>query len=152
MMGEQLGRQDRLFYEFCLEDRVPADHLLRRIDAVLELSWLRCELAPHYSHTGCPSVDPEPMIGMLPIGYCYSIRRAMLGAAVVRETERRKAAIVLEANRETDAGKDWVLFHRPRPGADQVARRIARRIDISGRRFLPSVQTGRNKSYPRSEG
>ncbi len=36
MMGEQLGRQDRFFYEFCLEDRVPADHLLRRIDGVLD--------------------------------------------------------------------------------------------------------------------
>ena len=74
MMGEQLGRQDRLFYEFCLDDRVPGDHLLRRIDAVLDLSWLRAELAPYYSHTGCPSVDPELMIRMLLIGYCYSIR------------------------------------------------------------------------------
>ena len=46
MMGEQLGRQDRLFYEFCLDDRVPADHLVRRLDAVLDLSWLRTELAP----------------------------------------------------------------------------------------------------------
>ncbi len=74
MMGEQLGRQDRLFYEFCLEDRVPADHLLRRIDAVLELSWLGTALAPYYSHTGCPSVDPELMIRMPIVGYCYSIR------------------------------------------------------------------------------
>jgi transposase len=74
MMGEQLGRQDRLFYEFCLGDRVPGDHLLRRIDAVLDLSWLRTELAPYYSHTGCPSVDPELMIRMLLVGYCYSIR------------------------------------------------------------------------------
>ena len=62
MMGEQLGRQGRLFYEFCLKDRVPADHPLRRIDAVLDLIWLRAELAPHYSHTDCPSVDPELMI------------------------------------------------------------------------------------------
>ena len=74
MMGEQLGRQDRLFYAFCLEDRVAADHLLRRVDAVLDLSWLRAELAPYYSLTGCPSVDPELMIRMLLIGYCYSIR------------------------------------------------------------------------------
>ena len=74
MMGERTGQQDRLFYEFCLEDRVPADHLLRRIDAVLELDWLRAELAPFYSHTGCPSVDPELMIRMLLVGYCYSIR------------------------------------------------------------------------------
>ncbi len=74
MMGEQLGRQDRLFYEICLEDRVPPDHLVRRIDGALDLSWLRAELAPYYSHTGCPSVDPELMIRMLLLGYCYSIR------------------------------------------------------------------------------
>ncbi len=74
MMGAALGRQDRLFYAFCLDDVVPADHLLRRIDAVLDLSWLRGELAPYYSHTGCPSVDPELMIRMLLLGYCYSIR------------------------------------------------------------------------------
>jgi transposase len=73
-MGEPVGRQDRLFYEFDLEDMVPAGHLLRRIDAVLELSWLRSELAPYYSHTGCPSVDPELLIRMLIVGYCYSIR------------------------------------------------------------------------------
>ena len=29
MMGERLGQQDRLFYEFCLDDIVPLDHLLR---------------------------------------------------------------------------------------------------------------------------
>ncbi len=74
MMGEPVGRQDRLFYEFDLEDMVPGDHLLRRIAAVLELSWLRNELAPYYSHTGCPSVDPELLIRMLIVGYCYSIR------------------------------------------------------------------------------
>lgn len=74
MMGERVGSGDRLFYEFCLEDVVPSDHLLRRIDAVLDLSWLRRELAPHYSHLGCPSVDPELLIRMLLVGYCYSIR------------------------------------------------------------------------------
>ncbi len=74
MMGEPVGRQDRLFYEFDLEDMVPGDHLLRRIAAVLELSWLRAELAPYYSHTGCPSVCLELMVRMLVVGYCYSIR------------------------------------------------------------------------------
>ena len=74
MMGEAVGRQDRFFYEFDLEEMVPDDHLLRRIEAVLELSWLRSELAPYYSHTGCPSVDPELLIRMLIVGYCYSIR------------------------------------------------------------------------------
>jgi len=74
MMGAPVGQQDRLFYAFDLEERVPADHLLRKIDAVLDLSWLRLELRPHYSDTGRPSVDPELMIRMLLVGYCYSIR------------------------------------------------------------------------------
>jgi transposase len=74
MMGEPVGRQDRLFYEFDLEDMVPGDHLLRRIDAALDLSWLRGEMKAHYSHLGCPSICPELMVRMLIVGYCYSIR------------------------------------------------------------------------------
>jgi transposase len=74
MMGAPVGRQDRLFYEFDREDMVPGDHLPRRIDAVLDLSWLRDEIKAHYSHLGCPSVCPELMMRMLLIAYCYSIR------------------------------------------------------------------------------
>jgi transposase len=74
MMGDPVGRQDRLFYEFDLEDMVPADHLLRRIAAALDLSWLRGEMKAHYSHLGCPSICPELMVRMLIVGYCYSIR------------------------------------------------------------------------------
>jgi transposase len=74
MTGDPVGRQDRLFYVFDLENMVPGDHLLRRIDAVLDLSWLRDEMKPHYSHMGCPSVCPELMMRMLLVGYCYSIR------------------------------------------------------------------------------
>jgi len=84
MLGAPVGRQDGLFYEFCLEGRVPRDHLLRKIDGVLDLTWLRQELAPSYSHTGRPSVCPDLMIRMLLIGYCYSIRtvRSILPATV----------------------------------------------------------------------
>lgn len=74
MMGQAVGGQDRLFYEFNLEEMVPGDHLLRKIDSVFDLSWLRGALAPYYSHTGCPSIDPELMVRMLLVGYCYSIR------------------------------------------------------------------------------
>ena len=74
MMGPPVGQQDRLFYDFCLEDRVPADHLLRKIDAVLDLSWLRGELKPYYSEIGRPSICPELIIRMLIVGYCCSIR------------------------------------------------------------------------------
>src|SRR6266404_724120 len=74
MMGERSGSQGRFFYRFNLEDVVPADHLLRKIDTVLDLSNLRSQLAPYYSHTGRPSIDPELMIRVLLVGYCYGLR------------------------------------------------------------------------------
>jgi transposase len=74
MMGQQGGQQDRLFYAFNLDTHVPQDHLLRGINRFLDLSDLREHLAGHYSHTGRPSIDPELMIRMLVIGYCFGIR------------------------------------------------------------------------------
>ncbi len=61
-------------YEFHLGDAVPEDHLVRKIDAALDLSWLRSELAPRYSSVGRPSIDPELMIRMLVVGYVFAIR------------------------------------------------------------------------------
>src|ERR1700682_3526786 len=74
MMGQQGEDRAKLFYEFCLEDRVPADHLLRKIDRFLDLTTLRRELAPFYSPIGRPSIDPELMIRILVVGYCFGIR------------------------------------------------------------------------------
>jgi len=74
MMGERTGGQDRYFYDFNLDERIPQDHLLRQVDGVLDLSDLRQQLASYYSHTGRPSIDPELMVRMLLIGYCYGIR------------------------------------------------------------------------------
>jgi transposase len=53
---------------------VPDDHLVRKVDAVLDLSWVRAELAPHYSRIGRPSIDPVLMIRMLIVGYVFAIR------------------------------------------------------------------------------
>ena len=74
MMGRGKSEQGQFFYDFNLDDVVPPDHLVRRIDAVLDLGWVRKELAPHYSHTGRPSIDPELMIRMLIVGYVFAIR------------------------------------------------------------------------------
>ena len=73
-MGRRRQEQGQLFYAFDLEAVVPEDHQVRQIAAVLDLSWVRTELAPHYSHTGRPSIDPELMIRMLLVGYCLGIR------------------------------------------------------------------------------
>ena len=73
-MGKQTSGQERLFYGFNLESHVPQDHLLRGIDHFLDLGNLRQHLANYYSSTGRPSIDPELMIRMLVIGYCFGIR------------------------------------------------------------------------------
>jgi transposase len=78
MMGRLRSDQGQLFYEFHLGDAVPEDHLVRKIDAALDLSWLRSELAPHYSSIGRPSIDPELMIRMLIVGYVFAIRSERL--------------------------------------------------------------------------
>src|SRR5512135_1884035 len=74
MMGHRQVEQAALFYEFSLERHIPLDHLLRSIDRFVELGDLRRELVPFYSSMGRPSIDPELMIRMLIIGYCFGIR------------------------------------------------------------------------------
>lgn len=74
MMGERRVDQAALFYTFSLEDHVPANHLLRSIDRFVELEGMRAHLAPFYSATGRPSIDPELLIRMLLVGYCFGIR------------------------------------------------------------------------------
>ena len=74
MMGYRQVEQAALFYEFSLERHVPIDHLLRSIDRFVELGELRRELAAFYSTMGWPSIDPELMIRMLIVDYCFGIR------------------------------------------------------------------------------
>ena len=74
MMGQVEPGQERLFYNFCLEDQIPPNHLVRKLDALLDFDPIREGLKPFYSETGRPSVDPELMIRMLLLGYYYSIR------------------------------------------------------------------------------
>src|ERR1700733_4856191 len=73
MMGVQAASA-QLFYDFCLDDHIPSDHLLRSIDGHLDLEGLRQTLKPFYSQIGRPSIDPELMIRMLMVGYCMGIR------------------------------------------------------------------------------
>lgn len=76
MMGRRSADQQSLFYAFNLDEIVPKNHLLRRIDPFIAeaLGDLHAELAPFYSDIGRPSIDPELMIRMLIVGYCFGIR------------------------------------------------------------------------------
>jgi transposase len=75
-MGRQERDQGRLFYELRLEDRIPENHLLRRMNVFVSaaLADLHKELEPYYSEIGRPSIDPELMIRMFIVGYRYGIR------------------------------------------------------------------------------
>jgi len=74
MMGRLPAGQNELFYEFCLEEQVPQKHVLRGLDRFLDFTEIRKHLRAYYSDIGRPSIDPELMIRMLLIGYCYGIR------------------------------------------------------------------------------
>jgi len=76
MMSRRSGDQPSFIYQFRLDERVPKDHLLRRIDSFVTtaLADMHERLQPYYSEIGRPSIDPELMIRMLIVGYCYSLR------------------------------------------------------------------------------
>src|ERR1700688_2195129 len=76
MMGRKHREQASLFYVFRLDDMIPKGHLLRRINVFVTsvLGDLHEQLGPFYSDIGRPSIDPELLIRMLIIGYCFGIR------------------------------------------------------------------------------
>src|SRR6266699_3298504 len=84
MMGRLNHDQEQLLYSFHLDEAVPHDHPVRKIAAVLDLSWVHSDLAPFYPKMGRPSIDPELMIRMLIIGYVFAIRSER---AICREVQ-----------------------------------------------------------------
>jgi transposase len=109
MMGRLKSDQGQLFYEFCLGDAVPEDHMVRKINTALDLSWLRSELAPHYSSMGRPSIDPELMIRMLVVGYVFAIRSERL---ICRAGEPR-LSLVLQARHRGCCAGSFGIFAGP---------------------------------------
>ena len=111
MMGQSNQDQGQLFYSFDLDDVVPDDHLVRGIAAVLDLSWVRRELAPHYSPIGRPSIDPVLMIRMLIVGYVFAIRseRALCREVQVNLAYRWFCGLSIE-----DKVPDHSVFSRAR--------------------------------------
>jgi len=115
MMGRLKSDKGQLFYEFHLSDAIPEDHLVRKIDAALDLSWLRSELASHYSSMGRPSIDPELMIRMLVVGYVFAIRSERL---IYREVQVNLAYRWFCKLGIEDAIPDHSAFSRARASAE----------------------------------
>src|SRR5207253_763889 len=63
----------KLFYQFSLEERVSADHLLRRVAAVVGFSFVRHLTARFSSHTGQPGIDPVVLFKLALLGWLYGI-------------------------------------------------------------------------------
>src|SRR5580700_4378237 len=104
MMGVQ-ATSARFFYDFCLDDHVPSDHILRSIDRHLDLDDVRQAVRPFYSSTGRPSIDPELMIRMLIAGYCMGIRSERRLCEEVDCRGREQAALGPERRMEAGGGQ-----------------------------------------------
>src|ERR1700746_109990 len=119
MMGRQDRDQRQLFYEFSLDEMIPADHLLRRINvfATAVLADLHEQLKAFYSDIGRPSVDPELMIRMLLVGYCYGIRheRRLCQEVALHLAYRWFCKLDLERARAFGARWGLIVVNRAHP-------------------------------------
>jgi len=73
-----IGHQDRwhedLFVACPLRDLIPDDHILKRVDRILDLTWLRADVAECYClDNGRPSIDPEAAVRLMLAGFFYGI-------------------------------------------------------------------------------
>lgn len=70
------NKENQSSYEFVrIEDLVPQDHLLRKLDKYIDLTFIEKKVAPYYCHdNGRPSIDPTVLFKMIFIGYLYGIR------------------------------------------------------------------------------
>jgi transposase len=86
MLGRKERRQPELFVAGSLRELLPDDHVLVRVDRVLDLGWLRAEIAQLYdTETGRPSIDPEVAVRLMLAGFLLGIvhdRRLMREAQV----------------------------------------------------------------------
>jgi transposase len=74
MIGEQDRWQEELFVACPLSQLIDEDHILKRVDKVLDLRWLRKEVRPLYEErTGRPSIDPEAAVRLMLAGYFHGI-------------------------------------------------------------------------------
>lgn len=70
------NKEKQTSYEFvCIEDLVPQDHLLRKIDRYIDFSFITEKVRPYYcENNGRPSIDPVVLFKMMLIGYWFGIR------------------------------------------------------------------------------
>ena len=98
-----LDRKDRsqqaLFIPGSLKDYVPEDHILKRVNNVLDLSWLRKEVADCYDHTnGRPGIDPEVAVRLMLAGFFQGI---IHDRKLIRKTQGQSSGFVITSPTQT---------------------------------------------------
>ena len=74
MQGRQERWQEDLFVACPLRALVPEDHILKRVDAVLDLSWIHDEVRDCYcQNNGRTSIDPESALRLMLAGFFLGI-------------------------------------------------------------------------------
>jgi transposase len=74
MIGTQKRWQEDLFIAGPLSSLIPEDHILKQVDKILDLSWLRKEVADLYcSNNGRPSIDPEAAVRLMLAGFFQGV-------------------------------------------------------------------------------
>jgi transposase len=75
MMGKPAGSQSRLFYiGLNMDERVPADHPLRRVAEVIDFRFVRARVAHLYGSNGNPSVDPTLLLKLMFLAFYERVR------------------------------------------------------------------------------
>ena len=74
MLGRKARGQLELVVAGSLRDLIPDDHVLVRVDRVLDLGWLRAELAGCYAaRAGLPGIDPEAAVRLMLAGLLLGV-------------------------------------------------------------------------------
>lgn len=73
MYSKASDDQGRLFGDYIYENLIPKDHLLRRIDGLVDFSFVEQETKALYSKTGRPGISPVLLFKMLVIGFLYNV-------------------------------------------------------------------------------
>jgi len=74
MVGERKKDQDELFIVGSLKELIPDDYVLKRVDAAVDFSWIRAEVASLYdAESGRPSIDPEAAFRLMIAGFLLGI-------------------------------------------------------------------------------
>ena len=141
MIGRQERWQEDLFVAGPLRGLVPDDHILKRVDKVLDLSWLRDEVKAHYDEQqGRPSIDPEAAVRLMLAGLFQGITQ---DRKLMREAQVNLAIRWFAGYRLSDALPDHSSLTRIRQrwGPERFAQIFRRSISACAAAGLVNGET-----------